>query len=323
MARPSVFIDQIRLQYIKTQLESSSSAQVKKALQELCKLLREGARVHPNQIIGLEQTVVGVLGTRGADEKIRRWALNALARFGRAQCCLEPVKDALVRYSADPQTAAAAIAAIYKMAPDAAVILEGLNAFDPMIINLAALQHVNAKRLDMNGLALDIEGSTSDLLKLGHILVGINRAPPNLFHPRHSNSELVKALGSHHDVLVSQYSVWAITENKNLGLADLGVDIKNVENQPANVRAWIFQLIGMSERDAKYNLQYIELGMIDPAPDARSGLVTGLRDTFFDGLEPLILDWFDQEINEDVRQQIVDHMVRQSEHCASYKNWLF
>ena len=293
---------------------------MKKALQELCKLLRSGALVHPHQIMGLEQTVVGALGTRGSDEKVRRWALNALARFGRAQCSLEPVKDALTRYSADPQTAAAGIAALYRLAKDSKVLRTRLNAFDPVLINLAALQHVSPRALNLNGIHVDVERSTSDLLKLGLILVGLNRAPVNLFHPNHSNSELVKALGRHHDPVVSQYSVWAITENNELGLSDLGIDIKDIENLPPNVRAWIFRLLAMSPEDAKNNLQYIQLGMSDPIAEARSGLATGLRDTFFDGLEPLMLDWFGQEAEEEIGHQVVDHMVRKYEHCISYEN---
>ena len=50
-------------------------------------------------------------------------------------------------------------------------------------------------------------------------------------------------LGKHHDPVVSQYSIWAITENSALGVADLGIDLKNIEQLPANVRAWVFQLL--------------------------------------------------------------------------------
>jgi hypothetical protein len=73
-----------------------------------------------------------------------------------------------------------------------------------------------------------VENASPDLLKLALVVVGLDRAPQNMVHPRHDNSQLVRALGVHHDNVVSQYSIWAITENQSLGLKDLGVDIRNI-----------------------------------------------------------------------------------------------
>jgi hypothetical protein len=140
------------------------------------------------------------------------------------------------------------------------------------------------------------------VLKLGLIVVGLDRAPANLFHPRHSNPEIVKVLGSHHDSVVSQYTVWAIAENDSLGLSDLGIPISSIETRPPNVRSWMFQLIAMSPATAKANLEYIELGAGDPHPEARLGLAAGLRETFYDGIEPLVLDWFYSESDQKSRR---------------------
>jgi hypothetical protein len=139
-----------------------------------------------------------------------------------------------------------------------------------------------------------------------------------MMHPRHENSELVKALGGHHDNVVAQYTVWAITENPSLNLIDLGIDIKLVEDQPANVRAWIYRLIAMTAEDAEQNFEYVELGSRDPIAEARSGLALGLGGTYFDGLEALVIDWFINEPDSEVSQHLLDHMIRQSEDCASY-----
>jgi hypothetical protein len=92
------------------------------------------------------------------------------------------------------------------------------------MVTLAALQHVDANKLDLSALPLDVETASPDLLKLGLVVVGLDRAPLNMFHPKHDNAQIVKALGGHHDRIVSQYSIWAITENRTLRLADLGVD---------------------------------------------------------------------------------------------------
>jgi hypothetical protein len=307
------------VEYIKSQIESGHPTRAKAALQHLCKLYRTGYRIPPDQLDGVEIAVVGVLCTRGSEEKVRCWALNSIARFGRAQFCLTAVTDALSRYSDEPQTAAAAIAALYKLSTDPASILSRFKLFHPQMVTLAALQHADARRLDVSNISVDVDSATPDRLKLALLVVGLDRAPPNLFHPRHSNAQIVKALGGHHDNVVAQYTVWAITENPNLGLGDLGVDMRSIEQQASNVRSWMFQLVAMSRENAETYWEWIELGTRDPECEARSGLAIGLRDTFFDGLEPLVLDWALNEPDAEVRQLIMDHVVRQSARCINYE----
>lgn len=311
-------MDKPNVDYLKSQIETGNADRTKKALQSLCKLYRQGFRVSPPQLVGVEQSVVGLLYTQGKDEKVRRWALNALARFGREPTCIEAVVQILRDYSHEPQTAAAAIAAIYRMSRKASAILRTLS-FDEQMVTLAALQHVDANNLDLSALPLNVETASPDLLRLALLIVGLDRSPINLLNPRHTNAEMVKVLGGHDDDVVSQYSVWAITENESLGLRDLGIDIRTVEQQHANVRSWLFQLIAMTPKDAEQHFEYIELGSRDPTPEARVGLALGLRDTFFDGLEALVLDWFTTEHDQDVSQHLLDHIVRQSRFCPSYE----
>ena len=187
------------------------------------------------------------------------------------------------------------------------------------MMTLAALQHVEVNKLDLSALPINVETASPDMLKLALVVVGLDRAPENMMHPRHENHALVKALGSHHDNIVAQYTVWAITENPSLNLGDLGVDIKLVEEQPANVRAWIFRLIAMTAEDAERNFEYVELGSRDPAAEARVGLSLGLKGTYFDGLEALVIYWFVNESDPEVRQHLLDHMIRQAASCASYE----
>jgi hypothetical protein len=140
-----------------------------------------------------------------------------------------------------------------------------------------------------------------------------------MLHPRHENPELVKALGGHHDNIVSRYTVWAITENEALGLEDLGIDIRNIEQQPPNVRAWLFRLIALTPEDAERYFEYVELGTRDPAVEARAGLALGLRDTYFNGIEVLVLDWFTSESDLEVSHYLLDHMVKQASNCPNYE----
>jgi len=312
-------LDPVVVDYLKSQIETGDPARTKKALQEICKNYRDGYRIHPSQLAGFEQSVVGLLYTQGSDEKVRRWALNTLARLGREPQCMEAILHTLKKYEDEPQTSASAIAAIFRMSRKAKRILQKLS-FDEQMITLAALQHVDANKLDLSALPIDVETASPDLLKLALVVVGLDRAPANLMHPRYENSELVQALGAHHDNVVAQYTVWAITENPSLGLTDLGIDLKLVEEQPPNVRAWIFRLIAISPEDAERNFEYIELGSRDASSEARAGLALGLKKTYFDGLEALVLDWFVSESDGDVRQLLMDHMVLQAEECPSYES---
>lgn len=314
-------LDKLAVEYIKSQLESGQAVRTKRALQELCKLYRRGLRIRPEQLTGIEQTVVGLLSTQSENEKIRRWALNTIARVGREQFCLAAVTDTLKKFDTDPQTLAAAIAAIYKMSRNASDILKSLKFSDEKLVALAGLQHVDATKLNLSRLTVDIEKSTADHLKLALIVVGLNRAPFNLFHPRHNNAQIVKQLGKHSDNIVSQYSVWAIVENNSLSLSDLGMDIKLIEQQPPNVRSWLFQLIAMSTtQDTIAYIDYISLGSKDPESEARMGLAVGLENTFFDGIDELVLEWFFSEPETEVRQHLLDHIIKQSDRHSTYES---
>jgi hypothetical protein len=273
------FLDKLNVDYLKSQIETGHASRTKKSLQQICKLYRGGFRVRTDQLAGMEQSIIGLIYTQRNNEKVRRWALNALARLGREANCMEAVKHVLQDFSHEPQTMAAAIAATYRMSRNPPQILKALS-YDPQMIALAALQHVSADRLDLSALPLDVETASPDALKLALVVVGLDRAPVNLLNPRHSNAEMVRALGGHHDNTISQYTVWAITENPTLGVGDLGINIQDIEQQPANVRAWIFQLLAMTPHDAEKHLEYIVLGTNDPDAEAKIGLAAGLKARF-------------------------------------------
>jgi hypothetical protein len=311
------FLHDLNVDYIKSQIESGIPDHVKKALQDLCKLYRDGYRIRPSKIVAIEQSIVGALYTQGKEAKVRRWGLNALAQIGKEARCVEAILGTLDKYRSDPQTTASAIAAIYRMSSHPDEILSE-RKLDPTIVSLAALQHVDPKKVNIKGLPLNVEKASVDELMLALIVVGLNRSPPNMLNPRHSNSEMVKALGSHHDDIVSQYSAWAVSENPNLKISDLGINLDDLERQPPNVRGWILHALAASPTEAKKRLDLIRVGMEDRNVDARLGLARGLGGTFFDGLEPLVMHWYTTEEDTDTSQYILDHIARHSERCPNY-----
>ena len=312
-------LDRTHTGYLRGQLEARDANQTKKALQEICRLYRSVYRVHPEQLYAIQNYIIG-LTFSSSDTKVRRWALNSLAQFGIERECREAVMHALQSYREEPEVLAAAVAALYRISNNAAADLQRLG-FDKQMVTLAALQHIPASNLDLASLPLRVEKADEELIKLGLLVVGLQKAPPNMFDPNYDNSQIVRVLGRHHNPIVSQYAIWAITENPTLGVRDLGVDLKQIESQPPNVRAWIFQLLAMESSDSDQHIEYVKLGIEDDNVDARAGLAFGLRETFSCPLVPVVLEWFTREYDQHVRQLILDHLVRQSNRSIHYTQY--
>lgn len=310
------YLDRAVSSYLKAQIESGDPTRTKRALQEISKLYRSGWRFIQDQLIGIELEIVGLVMS-SEDPKVRRWALNTLAQLGREASCKSAILHALQAYHADAEVLAAAIAALYRLCRAASAELRKMG-FNEQTVTLAALQHVPATKLDLSCLPLRVDQADPELIKLGLIVVGLDRAPPHLFEPNYDNAAMVRAVGAHHDPVVSQYSVWAITENPALGVADLGIDLKNIEQLPANVRAWVFQLLAIESACTDVHTEYIKLGIDDKSAEARLGLAVGLKDSFSATQVPLVLEWFTREMDGEIRQQILDHLIRQAECSDAY-----
>ncbi len=312
------YIDRALSNYLKGQIESGDAVRTKRALQEISRLYRKGFRFIQDQLIGIENAIVG-LTFSSPDAKVQRWALNTLAQLGTWSRCERAIRHALQTYHTDAEILAAAIAALYRLCRTASDELRKMG-FDEQTVTLAALQHVPAAKLDLSCLPLRIENASPELVKLGLIVVGLDRAPPHLFEPDYDNAQIVRAIGRHHDPIVSQYSVWAITENPNLDMGDLDPDLlKGIEGLPPNVRAWLFQLLGADSANADAHVEYIRLGIDDRSADARMGLAIGLKESFSPSNVEPVLNWFTREMDGEIRQQILDHLIRHADRSSAYQ----
>lgn len=314
-------IEPVVASFLKSQIGSGSVRSIKIGLQQLCELYRSNHRLRTSDRSEMEQLVIGVLYSHGPhDAKVRRWALNALARIGHPTTSSEAISHSIETYSGDPQTAASAIAAMFALFPgNAYERLKQLHDFPEDLVVLSALQHAPQSTIEAAKTKVNIHKATVDVLKLALVAIGLNRAPEHIFDPRYANSVIVRDLGTHDDPIVSQYTVWAICENPALGLKDLGLPLKDIESKPPNVRAWMFRLVAANDTDPVVGLEYIELGSRDPDIEVRAGLAMGLGHVYFDGIQPLVLDWYGNETDEDVRLRLLDHIVRQADQSPSYK----
>ncbi len=137
--------------------------QTKNALQDLCSLYRRGFRIHPNELYGIQTTILG-LGERQADPKVQRWVLNALAQMGPTDSKRSIIR-ALENHSDDLEIITAGVAALYRLSPTtAAADLRKLN-FPGHVITLAALQHAPPEKLQLVGLPVDVQKADPETIK--------------------------------------------------------------------------------------------------------------------------------------------------------------
>ncbi len=306
--------------YLKSEIESGSLVRSKHALQQLCKWFRSGVVLQQEDRISMEIAVLGVLSSALSDEKVRRWALAALAYVGRKEVSKNAVLRALTDYPDEPQVLAAAIATLFKFdSVDAQKLVAHQGVCTEEMIVLSALQTVDPSEIDFSKLKINVENAEPVLLKLALLLVGLDRSPENIFHPKHTNAEFVRALGSHQEPIVSQYSVWAASESPRLGVSDIGIDLRDLDACPPNVRSYVYRLYAEDDCASAKRHEILVQGSKDTDEEARLGLAIGLKENYYDGLEAITVDWFHEEDNQVVGGYILDHIVAQSTRVATYE----
>ncbi len=230
------------------------------------------------------------------------------------------VELALQKHEDKPEIVAAAVAALAHFYNGNLTSLACLKSVDPAVRTLAALQTTSPKKLNLDSLRINIETADREVLKLSLITIGLNKDIEHLFDPRHRNGKIVKALGQHDDKIVRQYSVWAVLENNELTLEDLGISFLDIDKEPPNVQAKLFQLAAEREKDVCRLNGIIDLGSCNDYPEAREGLAKGLLKTYYDELEEITIPWFDVEESFDNRELLSEHFARFSDGCKPYED---
>lgn len=304
--------------FIRYELENGDDRRKKVALQEVARIYRSGGRFASDIQNGLELTINGLLSSQ-QDAKVTRWCLNCIAQMGTRTGSVQSVERTLRQQVADPEIIAAAVAAAAKLYAGQLDECLALGSVQPEIKTLAALQIAHPSKLDLAGFRILIDTADDEVLKLALITVGLNRAFENMFHPRHSNAELVRALGQHDNRIVKQYSVWSVIENSGLSIDDLGIPFSGLDDEPPNVQAKMLQLGAEKIVDLKERQEVIRKGSYLAAVEAREGLAKGLQSVYYDGLEGITLDWYGIEGSHRVRELLAEHFARYSSACSPYE----
>ncbi|WP_139812052.1 hypothetical protein [Ensifer aridi] len=313
-------VSTVEANFLKSEIECGIPARAKRALQTVCHFYRNGGTILPAELNAFENSILGALNSGASDEKVRRWSLSALSNLGRLKTCWTAILDTIARHSEEPQVVSAAIAALFKLdLNNAQAVIATQTILPPELVTLSALQTRPPTEVDTKSLRIDIENADPTTLKLALVLVGLNKSPEHIFHPRFTNPQIVKVLGSHHEPLVSQYSAWATAESPVLSASDLGIDLKTLDSQPDNVRSYVYRLYGAERTYSTVQHELIAIGSKDTSVEARLGLAIGLRDTWYNGLDTITLDWHYEETDEEVRDFVLDHIVAQAEQSSGYR----
>ena len=302
--------------YILALIEDPDPENKKSGLQRLCKLYRSGLTLRYPHVF--RQHLNGLLFN--VSPKVRRWALNAIALCGRRPDNLEAVLDCVEHGHDDPEILVSGVPALFGLTTANEVSKLLLYRKIPLegAILLASAQRSDSHRAQLARNPINIERADPLELRMAALLVGMDKAPPNLFDRRHANNVIIGQLNRHHDNLVAQYSVWAIAENPKLGVGDLTIPLKDTEGLPPNVRGWVYRLVSVDEVTAAAHLDYIVLGSEDESDEAREGLATGIRSVFVDGLDQTTFTWLPDEPIPRIRQRLLEHMAACAERCPAY-----
>jgi hypothetical protein len=302
--------------YVLALLQDPDPENKKSGLQRLCKLYRLGLMLRSPHVF--RQNLNGLLFNESP--KVRRWALNAIALAGKSVENLEGVLDCIERYRDDPEILVAGVPALFglstarevsKLLRRRKIPLEGATL-------VASAQYSADHRGIIRRKRINIERADQLELRMAALLVGMSKAPENLFHSKYTNRIIIGQLNGHDDDLVAQYSVWAIAENPALGVGDLTIPLKDTESLPPNVRGWIYRLVTVDDATAAAHLEYIVLGSEDPSDEAREGLAIGIRNVFVDGMDETTFRWLPDEPIPRIRQRLLEHMAACAEKCPSY-----
>jgi nucleoside phosphorylase len=314
--RTDRFIDMRDAAYLELLIGDKDPESKKIGLQRLCKFYRYGLRYRDSE--RLTTHLMGLLFDEAP--KVKRWALNALALAGTKKNVVAIV-EAIQRNRNDPDILGAGISALCALLPEEEARSELVKADLPIegTVLLAAVQHSGHFQDELRVTRVNIDNAGPAELRRAGILVGLDRAPENLFSLSQQNEQVIGELNSHPDHIVAQYSIWATYESPKLSLKNLRLRLHDVASKPTNIRKYVYQLIVKDIATAQDNLDFLVMGSEDESADARAGLATGLSDIYFDSLETVVLDWYDDEDADFVRQRLLEHMARNADRCPSYQ----
>ncbi len=283
---------------------------IKKGLQELCTLYEAGRYLRdPTDV---RQQIHSHLNSQAI--LLRRWALKALGLIGHPDDTSRIVERLRVETDVEAQTWGAA--ALLKNADDRGVkdVCAEANMERTTALALAARLYAPDRWLKLHPEPIVVSLNDDDLtLKWAIFLVGYDRAPDAMFHAKHENPIFLGELNNHPTPEISEYSVWAMWERDDFGVADLKIALEEVDKHPDSVRKWLYRL--MLKAPA---LTGLDPGAVDHLRrkerdiSAREGLALGLIGDVGLNFNSVLLDWYHTEADPGIKETLLVGMARRS-----------
>ena len=283
--------------------------QIKRGLQRLCGHLEAGRRIPESE--ELRQLTRSLLWD--VDSIVRMYAFKAIGLFGNPDDA--EIVVARLKHEQDFETQTWGMAALIGVAGDKdldTVFREtGLDNSLPLL--LAGQLYANPKWTTDNYRPIVVpEGSDRITMKWAVLLVAYNKAPENLFSPRHDNRVFLGELNSHDVDEVAEHSTWALFEHPAYGVDDYQIDLHKVPKLPPNVKKWAYRLLMTDPEGAKIDCAALSQLRKDRDLPAREGLALGLDRFTVEGASRVVLEWYEGEREEPVREILLEHMARES-----------
>lgn len=291
------------------------AAQQKRALQRLCELYEQGGRIqnpaHTRQLIHSLMASKEVL--------VRRWAIKALSLIGHPDD-FQRIADRL-KVEDDFEAQTWGVTGLVRNARDRGLEelcgLAGISRTGAVTLaaRLYAPDSWVANHTDWPRITLHDDELT---LKWATFLIGYNRAPEDLFDPRHSNEVFLGELNAHDATDISEYSIWALWERPEFGARYLRIPLDQADRHEESVRKWLYRLATKSHASAGLDPDGLGRLRRDDGPRAREGLALGAGDLPPDRFGDEILEWYTIEDHPQVSENLLTSMTARSAEHAAY-----
>ena len=306
---------------IRLLLMSTNDLQIKLGLIRLCEAYQRGQQL--NQQHDIRARLRSFIFEEKKPE-IARWALKILAEMRNP----DDYHILLARLKAPPdnqqyfaENHAWTVVAFHAVANSTQVI----EAYESGVLNKDAISLIAHELAEVPGLIpgdfprVNIQKADPVLLKCACVCMATSRNNRNIYDPKFKQTEQLVALNSHDVAEVAQYSIYAMWRMPQIKFGQLGFAPHTLLSRPKDVRRWTYRLLTKQQKEFFRNRDFFEDILVrEIDATALEGLALGTRDVWYDGIEIPVIDCFNSAQDDRVKNAILEHMARQSDHCSSY-----
>lgn len=255
------------------------------------------------------------------DEKVCRWAFNALAQVGEAAdvaLMLQPWKD----NRDDQQVFAAGLTTLAHLLERESLlsVLKSAQVELDAGVLMSLGQQTSSFEAELRQVRVNLDRATLIELTQATLLIGLNKAPDTLFSGRFPIADVIGDLNTHPDQIIAQYSFWATVEHPGLSLNHVRVAPAEFPKLPPNVQSWAYRTLTKSGALAVQHYEAIVNASESKFEVVREGVAIGLRRIYYDSLDVTVADWLLEEPCNDVKDALLEHMATHIVKSSAYRD---